>query len=313
MAFALAYSLGRLSSAWVVGLGQMVRWHGWLNALGFTFLGLLAWTIVMPLHHSTAPGIPFSRLPWRWHTGPDFLHRIGAVDAGASVKPTGIVEKLSDYDREGFSTGAIAEPIIRFYEDTASHDLLVYPEWKRGFRFPAQIYKQISRRLGQMNFPSQPDSDETHITSDIVALRDDLDGREHVRGWVRTYTQTGQAVYVAAYSSHQHLECRYMNIAFPLPLGNLTSVLRLDLPTEPDGGLLLSSYSDRGQDQGVYFVSPVIVVRLPINETIRVYPPGTPYEGHPVDYSAGKLLAEHKMWLFGFHFLTLHYSISQHS
>ena len=309
MSIALAYSLGRFTGWWSLSLIQMVQWHGWLNAIGFAFCGLLALYINTPAPNVTASGIPFSHLPWRWHIGAHFFERINALEAHLATSPTGIVDRLQDYARKDFKPDAIAPSITAFYEQTATHDLLVYPEWQPRFQLLARIYKRLSRRVGQMNFPTQPDTHESRITSTIVPLRDALDGREHVRGWVRVYTETQQTVYVAAYSSHQYKECRYMNIAFPLPFGNLTSILRLENLLVNNDGLMLKSYSTRHGDQGVYFVSRFVTIRLPINETIRVYSGEISYEGFPPNFSGDGIIAEHKTWIFGLHCLTLHYQI----
>lgn len=311
MSLALAYSVGRLTTWWSLSLLIMVQWHGWLNAIGFTFLGLLAWNLLNPEPNINLPGIPFSKLPWRWQIGRQFFQRINAVEVDAPYNPTGIVDRLLEYGRYDFQPRDVTPSVIAFYENTAAHELLVYPEWQPRFRLLARMYKHLSSRLGQMNFPTSPETHETHITSAIIPLRDALDGRERVRGWVRVYTDTGQAVYVAAYASHSYRHSRYMNIAFPFPFGNLTSILHLETPPEKDGGLLLSSYSTRLGDQGVYMVNRFLVIRLPINETIRVFPGNLSYTGYPPAFSKGEILAEHKMWLLGFHFLTLHYSITK--
>jgi hypothetical protein len=140
-------------------------------------------------------------------------------------------------------------------------------------------------------------------------LKDASDKRQNVRGWVRVYTRTDEAVYVAAYSSHNYQQHAYMNIAFPLPFGNLTSILRLETHEGNKGGLLLTSFSSREGDQGVYFANRLLPLRLPINETITVYPEGIVYDGHPQNFPLGEIHAKHQMWLFGVQFLTLHYSI----
>ena len=45
MLVAMAYAAGRFTGAWSISIPQMVEWHGWLNALGFVFCGLLAWLL----------------------------------------------------------------------------------------------------------------------------------------------------------------------------------------------------------------------------------------------------------------------------
>lgn len=310
MLLALGYSIGRLTNMWVISIPQMVQWHGWLNAVGFCLFGLLGWNVSIPNSKVALYGIPFSQMPWRWHIGTTFFERIGAIENNVLSSPTGIVDEMSLYKRDNFAPQNLDQNIIAFYEDTASHELLVYPEWKAPFKDLSKLYKLFSQRVEQMNFPLQPESEETLISSNIIPLKDELDGRDKVRGWVRVYPNTGQAVYVAAYSSHIYENCRYMNIAFPLPFGNLTSILRLELLQDDNQGVLLTSFSKRQQDQGVYFASSFLTIRLPIDETIKVYSTHSIYEDFPRDFAQGEIVAEHKMWLFGIHFLTLHYSIS---
>lgn len=166
-----------------------------------------------------------------------------------------------------------------------------------------------------MNFPLEAESQETAVASKIMPLKDSRDGRVNVRGWVRTYSETNDPVYIAAYSSHVNDEQRYMNIAFPLPAGNLTSILRLiELPFAYGNGVLLTSFSDvqKQGNQGVYFVILNFGIRLPINETIDVFASAADCEDTPPKMphvNSETLFARHRMWLFGFPFLTLFYSI----
>ena len=51
MALALAYAVGELTWHPIVSLGEMVRIHGPLNALGFVLAGLAGWTLVAPRSH----------------------------------------------------------------------------------------------------------------------------------------------------------------------------------------------------------------------------------------------------------------------
>lgn len=215
---------------------------------------------------------------------------------------------IAAYGRPDFDPTALDPQIVAFYEHTADYELWVYPDWQPRFRGLAQFYKRISTYLEQMNLPLSPESDEMHISSTILPLKEAVDGRAGVRGWVRRYPATGQAIYVAAYADHQWEGETYMNIAFPLPFGNLASILHLEA-TQAGEGLLLSSFSTRWGDQGVYFATPWLSIRLPINETITVFPAGASLEGYPTTLPQGELVAQHCMWLAGLHCLTLYYSI----
>ena len=108
-----------------------------------------------------------------------------------------------------------------------------------------------------------------------------------------------------------------MNIAFPLPGGNLSSILHLAVSTsgERTGGVVLSTLGDAqaGGDQGVYYANQVIPVRLPINEVITVWPAKSQIDGGFNDNRVPVLLAKHEMWLFGVNFLNLDYEIYERS
>ncbi len=45
MLFAASYAVGQFLGHPIVGIPRMVQVHGWLNAIGFTLCGLLAWTL----------------------------------------------------------------------------------------------------------------------------------------------------------------------------------------------------------------------------------------------------------------------------
>ena len=312
MTLALVYSLGRVTNWWVLAIPDMVRWHGWFNAVGFTGLAVLGWSLAPTISHIHPGGIPFSRLTGRGRIGAGFFETLGVI-ATADQSPTGIADDLGDYGAPDCQIEQLEPHVRAFYEHTAQHQLRVYPQWNRRFHIPARLYKWFSRRVEQMNLPLEPERDDALIHSEIVALNDAMDGRERVRGWVRTYANTGVVVYVAAYANHTSKGQRYMNIAFPLPGGNLTSVLRLQTFAEKGAAVLhLTSISDENTrgDQGVYFVTSPLPVRLPMSETIDVYP--LPYPDFPDVSGCGDRIcayARHRMWLFGFHFLTLHYTL----
>lgn len=285
----------------------MVRRHGWVNALGFAGLAVAAFYALQPPSRAFPPGIPFSRLASRGRVGRDFFERSDLVRDSGKHSPRGLTDDLLIYDRTNFSTARLPPLLRRFYENTVNFRMIVRPRWRPLFRFPAKLYKALfSARIEQMNFPLEPESGEERITSRILPLRSEADGRENVRAWVRHYTETGKAVYAAAYSQHSYAGRTFMNIAFPLPGGNLTSILRL-YSYEQSGApaLALTSLPDDAGpgDEGVYFVWNLgrlqWPLRLPVNETIRVRQ----------DTGAERLLAEHVMWIFGVRCLILEYEM----
>lgn len=112
-----------------------------------------------------------------------------------------------------------------------------------------------------------------------------------------------------------------MNISFPLPAGNLTSILRVDPNPVDSGGLVLSTlpHKDGCGDEGIYFANRLRPFRLPLNETITVWQDeseqGNLHFCGPVttDIEHASINARHDMWLFGIHFLALDYRIEHNA
>lgn len=317
MAYALTYALAEYFGQIWVSIPQMASSHGVLNAFGFALLGILAFWRIQPTTRITPPGIPFSHLASQGFVGPDFFKRIQAIPDHSAQDPTGLVDQFISFRRPGFEPLEIDPRIRHFYEYTADYQLFVSPDWQPGFRLGGKIWRKLSEKIGQMCLPIASEQRNTQITSQILPLKASIDGRPGVRAWVRTYSQTGQACYVAAYAQHQWQEQTYMNIAFALPGGNLTSVLSLEsLPVKEHSykALQLSSLFvlNKTGDQGVYLVRHPNSMRLPINETITVWcadMPGFNHQNLETDLADAPLFALHDMWLFGLHCLRLHYFI----
>lgn len=104
-----------------------------------------------------------------------------------------------------------------------------------------------------------------------------------------------------------------------LGLGPLRRVAPVDkelapTPRTTDGllealghGLLLTTLaSDPPGDQGVCLVTPWLPMRLPVNETIRVWPAGDPDAAVPAPAGA-TVVARHDVWVLGLPALRLNY------
>lgn len=317
MAYALTFSIAEFLGLIWVTIPQMAQGHGALNALGFALLGLLAFWRLRPQPRITPPGMPFSQLASQGFVGPDFFSRIKAIPKQVSAVPTGLLDNLESFRRPGLEPLQIDPRIRHFYEHTADYALYVTPYWQPGFRLGGKIWRALAERIGQMCLPVQGERRTDSIDSRILPVDESVDGRPGVRAWVRTYSDTGRACYVAAYAQHQWQNQVYMNIAFALPGGHMTSILRLD-------GLPVSGHSHQALrlttlfpehetgDQGVYLISYQQPVRLPLNETITVWcadMPGFEKLTADPDMQTAPLLALHDMWIFGIRFLRLHYFI----
>ncbi len=283
-------------------LTTMLVAHGALNLLGVALPGLLATARAGALAGHDHP--PLSRVRGRAHVGPRFFddQQVGA--------PRGLVDDLAALGHAGLDAAAVAPAIRAFYERTADHELVVRPTWRRGFRVGAQLWQRIGRRLGQLDLPTDAERGDEGITSRIVGLAAARDGRRDPRAWIRQYAD-GRAMYVAAYATHAHAGRAYMNIAFPLPGGSMTSVLRMDHLAR---GVRVSTQV--GGDAGIYYVARVgrwtAPIRLPLSEVIDVWTaddPAAPADLRAATPAGFTTIARHQVWLCGVRFVTLDYAM----
>jgi hypothetical protein len=309
MSLATIYAYSIVARKLIVNIPQMATTHGVANAFGFALCGLVAWAIVRPISRAAAPGIPFSKFCAGRFAGANYFHRVGAV---SESKPPafGLVDDFAVYARGDFDPASV-HPLVRsFYENTFRYRLVVRPSWRVGFRLGGRIANRIGTRLGQLRLPLSAERREDRITSRLFPLDDLMDGRTGVRAWVRTYEGTDQAMYVAAYATHTQSGNTYMNIAFPLMGGNLSSILHVAPGSKRPGSIALSTVpkAHAGGDQGVYFVNRVIPVRLPMNEVITVW--AVDDASNPAESAIEPIIkATHEIWLCGIKFLELAYDI----
>lgn len=311
MFLAFYYALGRVLYLPLISIPDMVLLHGFGNAFGFVFLGLVAWLIVQPKINYAYYGIPHSRLKAGWKVGSSFFaEEIKTVEAkgNKAEQAIGLVDDMNIYERHDLEMNKVAPLIKQFYENTLQFTLVAQTRWSRGFRIFSRLYTGIFSRLEQLNL-ARHQQEEEEMLSRIIPIPRERDGRSNVRAWIRSSAKTKKAIFVAAYAYHVHQQVAYMNIALPLPYGNMTGILRLDhLPdTKLGNGLMLSSFSPKGGgrgDEGIYFFARAISIRLPLRERLYVQVDPT----HP-----NQLKAEHEMWIFGIKFLTIQYKIfSEH-
>jgi hypothetical protein len=123
-----------------------------------------------------------------------------------------------------------------------------------------------------------------------------------VRGWIRSFADNDEPIYVGIYTTYRHGGRGYVSVGFPLPQASFTATL---LPRAlPGGRLVLTSRSDEFDQPGHYltYIDPTTreLTALEVNgfaEQLDVY------------VEDDELRAEHAFSVFGFPFLVLHYSI----
>jgi hypothetical protein len=312
MALAVAYALGQWLGIPAVTVGEMVPTHGLLNALGFALPAVVAWRRLAPATRAAPPGIPFDTRTSRGRVGPDYAERNGL--AGDPLP--GQVDAMERYAGERFDPGRLDERVARFYERTVEYRLTYRARWHAPFDSLAPLAMAVTRRLEQLNLPTDG---AVHEMVGRCPRLDGEDPRQTPRFWVRTDPETDEGVFVATYGVHERDGVAYMTIGMALPGANLSAVL---VPGNVDEGLELSSVPrpageavegpDRQDDAGLYLVVPHLgPLRLPVYERFRVWSADADDAPEPPDGGDHELTATHDMWVFGRRFLSIRYGISR--
>ena len=241
------------------------------------------------------------------YVGADYVEQLAKVRGGTfrrNPPDVGILASLDSLDGPTFDAGR-AHPLIReFYEHTSRFRLSIVPEWRRWMKPGYEIFKRlVAQPLGQAAIPSNIEEAQRGMVSTIDTIA--VDGSEEIdiRGWIRTFEDSGQPIYVGIYTTFRHEDRGYVSVGFPIPGANFTATLlprnagehdfeltsRSELPYP--GHYLSSVDSERD--------ALTVLKLLYFQERIFVY------------VSDGELRTEHSFSLAGQRFLTLHYEIER--
>lgn len=275
--FSLLYATGVSG----IGIDFMLRFHGFFNCILFALCGVVGWSISIPSSKYKGWQFPISNIRGKSIIGEKILSTyLGTASYN------GLVDNMNMYvDRK-----STPSTVIDFYENTKSYRLFLEVHWHIWFKPFAAVYKLISRKVQQLNLPYS--SKQMEMTGDIVAKED---GRTNTRAWIRKIEK--EVIFVALYSSHQHNNKTYMNIALPLPFSTMIGILELHQQEEK---LLLTSKGSSKSDGGIYIAFRQYVFKLPLQEQFLIE-----------ELKEGELRAKHQMRIFSVPFLTINYVINR--
>jgi hypothetical protein len=241
------------------------------------------------------------------YVGADYVEQLAHVRGGTfrrNPPDVGILASLDNLDGPTFDAGRVHPLIREFYEHTSRFQLSIVPEWRRWMKPAYEVFKRlVAEPLGQAAIPSNIEESQRGMISTIDTI--DLDGDEEIdiRGWIRTFADSGKPIYVGIYTSFRHDGRGYVSVGFPIPGGNFTATLEPRNVGEHD--LLLTSRS-RLAFPGHYLSSVdserdalTVLKLLSFQEEIHVYVTG------------GVLKTDHSFYLAGQRFLTLRYEITR--
>jgi len=239
------------------------------------------------------------------YVGTGYLADLAATLGGqytADVADIGIVASLDELAGPGFDPRA-ADPLVReFYEHTTRFTLDIVPEWRLWVRPGYLLYLTLlARPLGQASVPMNQRAAQRGVRSRIDTVTGAPGAPAVIRGWIRSYADTGDPIYVGIYTTYRHEGRGYVSVGFPLPQASFTATLE---PRARPGGLILDSRGSTAQS-GHYltYIDPA-TAELTV---LAVHGFAERLDVHTGD--DGKLRAEHAFAVFGIPFLVLHYRI----
>jgi hypothetical protein len=254
-------------------------------------------------------------VPFEAHTkyiGADYMESL-AREADGSFKRNqpgiGIVETMDALGGPTFDPAQV-DPLIReFYEHTSRFKLSIEPRWNPFMKPFFRIFKTyIAQRIGQANLPFNTEEAHRGMVSyiDTIDYKIEDDAADHIstlRGWIRAYEDSGEAIYVGIYTIVRYQDTGYVSVGFPLPESNFTATL---LPYNNGRNFILKTKDTGSEFPGHYLTDiddedgSLTILKLPtMGEEIDVY------------VRDGRLKTDHSFYFGGFKFLTLFYSMER--
>ncbi len=239
------------------------------------------------------------------YVGTGYVRELAQVLGGSyreAAPDAGIVASLDELAGPDFDP-ASAHPLVReFYEHTTRFSLDIVPEWRTWIRPGYLLYRTaVARPLGQANVPMNQREALRGVRSRIDTI--ERPGELTVRGWIRSFADTDEPIYVGIYTTYRDADRGYVSVGFPVPQANFTATL---LPQAgPDGGLVLTSSSPL-RDPGHYLTYVDADSRRLTALAVRGFG-----ERLDVRVEDGELTADHAFDLFGIPFLVLRYRITR--
>jgi hypothetical protein len=241
------------------------------------------------------------------YVGADYVEQLAKVRGGTfrrNPPDVGILASLDTLQGPTFDASRVHPLIREFYEHTSRFKLSIVPEWRRWMKPGYEVFKRlVAQPLGQAAIPSNIEEAQRGMVSTIDTITLDGDEQIGIRGWIRTFADSGKPIYVGIYTTFRHDDRGYVSVGFPIPSANFTATLLPRNAGEHD--LLLTSQSELSYP-GHYLSSVdskrdalTVLKLLYFREQIFVY------------VTDGELKTDHSFALAGQRFLTLHYEIER--
>jgi hypothetical protein len=241
------------------------------------------------------------------YVGSDYVEQLATIRGGTfrrNPPDVGILASLDSLNGPTFEAGRVHPLIREFYEHTSRFRLSIIPEWRRWMKPGYELFKLVvAQPLGQAAIPSNIEEAQRGMVSTIDTIA--LDGNEEIdiRGWIRTFADSGKPIYVGIYTSFRDDDRGYVSVGFPIPSANFTATLLPRNAGEHD--FVLTSQTELPYPG--HYLSSVDSERDALTVLKLLY-----FEERIFVYVAdGDLKTDHSFSLAGQRFLTLHYEIER--
>jgi hypothetical protein len=239
------------------------------------------------------------------YVGIGYVKELAEVLGGtyaADAADVGIVASVAELAGPEFDPDTLDPQVREFYEHTTRFTLDIVPVWRRWVRPGYLLYRSfVARPLGQASVPMNQREAQRGIHSRIDTITLSTDDAIAVRGWIRSFADNDEPIYVGIYTTYRHDGRGFVSVGFPLPHASFTATL---VPrSRPGGGLVLTSRSDLDHP-GHYLTFVDAATRELTTLAVQGFA-----EQLDVYVQDGELRAEHAFWVFGFPFLVLQYRI----
>src|SRR3954462_6880611 len=231
----LKVALGLVVGAGVGLLGLSGAWTAALVAVVYRCVSAFLYRN-RPLVRIMAEAVPASELLYvvpfearSRYVGADYVEQLAHVRGGTfrrNPPDVGILASLDSLAGPSFDPARVHPLIREFYEHTSRFTLSIVPEWRRWVKPGHELFRRVGAEpLGQATIPSNLEEAQRGMVSTIDTI--DLEGDDEIdiRGWIRTFADSGKPIYVGIYTSFRAEDRGYVSVGFPIPSANFTATL----------------------------------------------------------------------------------------
>lgn len=189
--------------------------------------------------------------------GEDLIYQLAEKDqlkVERNSKSRGLLDSIKTLDLPEHELDRLSDKVIHFYERTSDYQLQLKVKWNPFFKFFGFLVNQLfSKRINQLNIPTDDIPKSEAIISEIVTLISPVNNEVKYTIWLRKFKSTGKVIYSGIYGACKIPSGKMcVKAVFPLPKGNATVIME---PSVGESGELILNSSGRDfGDSGFYFL-----------------------------------------------------------